>query len=64
MGQEGLAHAFSTMYGPEPQVVFGPVTDRLRRFQSVGWYAMCGYGRFREEALYRIESASSIGANS
>jgi len=64
MGQEGLAHAYSTMYGAEPQVVFGPVTDRLRRFQSVGWYAMCGYGRFREEALYRIESASSIGANS
>lgn len=63
MGQEGLAHAYSTMYGSDPQVVFGPVTDKLRRFQPVGWYAMCGFGRFREESLYRIESASSIGDN-
>jgi len=64
MGQQALAKAYSTMYGPDPTVEFGPVTDRLRRFQPIGWYAMCGYGVFRGEALYRIETTSTIGANS
>ncbi len=63
VGQQALAKAYSTMFGPDPTVEFGPVTDRLRRFQPIGWYAMCGYGVFRGEALYRIESASSIGSN-
>ncbi len=63
MGQQALAKAFSTMFGPDPSVEFGPVTDRLRRFQPIGWYAMLGYGVFRGEALYRIESAISIGSN-
>ena len=64
IGQQALAKAYSTMYGENPSVVFGPVTDSLRRFQPVGWYSMCGYGRFREAAIRRIESASSIGSNS
>ena len=64
IGQQAIAKGFSTMFGENPSVVFGPVTDSLRRFQPVGWYAMCGYGRFREASLRRIESASSIGANS
>ncbi len=63
IGQQAMAKAYSTMYGPDPSVVFGPVTDSLRRFQPVGWYAMCGYGRFREAAIRRIESCSSIGSN-
>jgi|TARA_Y100001963_G_scaffold129411_1_gene184629 N4-gp56 family major capsid protein len=63
IGQQAMAKGFSTMFGPDPSVVFGPVTDSLRRFQPVGWYTMCGYGRFREAAIRRIESASSIGAN-
>lgn len=62
-GQQAIAKAYSTMYGPDPSVVFGPVTDSLKRFQPVGWYSMCGYGRFREASLRRIECASSIGAN-
>ena len=45
-------------------MIFGPVTDTLRRFNPVGWYHLVGYGRFREAALQRIETASSIGANS
>jgi N4-gp56 family major capsid protein len=63
IGQQALAKAYSTTYGENPSVVFGPVTDSLRRFQPVGWYSMCGYGRFREAAIRRIESASSIGSN-
>ena len=63
IGQQAMAKAYSTMYGADPSVVFGPVTDSLRRFQPVGWYAMCGYGRFREAAIRRIETTSTIGAN-
>lgn len=63
IGQQAIAKGYSTMYGEDPSVVWGPVTDNLRRFQPVGWYAMCGYGRFREAAIRRIESASSIGDN-
>jgi N4-gp56 family major capsid protein len=59
VGQEAFAEAI----GYQPQVVISPVTDLLRRFQGVGWKALIGWGRFREGALYRLESASSIGAN-
>jgi N4-gp56 family major capsid protein len=63
LGAGGIGKATSSMFGEEPEVVFGPVTDSLRRFQPVGWYAMCGYGIIRQDALYRIESSSSIGTN-
>jgi len=56
MGQQALAEAV----GYEPQVVIGPVTDKLMRFRPVGWKALIGWARYREESLYRIESASSI----
>jgi len=65
LGQQAVAKAWSTApgFGPFPKMVVSPVTDKLRRFAHVGWYWLGGYGRFREEALYRIEAASSIGAN-
>lgn len=65
MGQQALAKAYANRegYGPNPQVVVGPVTDKLRRFAPLGWKHFVGYGRFREAALYRIESSSSIGTN-
>jgi N4-gp56 family major capsid protein len=43
-------------------VISGPFDD-LQRFVSVGWYALLGFGRIRENSLVRIESASSQGAN-
>lgn len=64
VGQEALAKAYSKAEsGPEPSFVLGPTIDRLRRHNTFGWYWLGGYGRFREAALYRIESASSIGTN-
>ncbi len=64
-GRQALAKAFSRApgFGEDPSVVFGPVTDTLRRFNPVGWYHLVGYGRFREASLQRIETSSSIGAN-
>ena len=65
VGKQALAKAFSRApgFGENPGIVQGPVTDILRRFQPIGWYHLVGYGRFREKAMVRIESSSSIGAN-
>lgn len=59
-GQQALAEAVSE----EPHIVIGNVTDKLMRQRPVGWYGLLGWKRYREEALFRIESASSIGVNS
>jgi len=65
LGQECLAKAFSTSESAaHPQVRRGPVVDSLSRFHPVGWYWLGGYARFREAAIRRYETASSIGANS
>lgn len=65
IGQQALAKAFAARegYGPNPQVVLGPVTDKLRRFVPVGWKHFTGYSIFRQESLYRIEACSTIGSN-
>ena len=64
-GKQAMAKAASRAagFGEDPSVVFGPVTDSLRRFQTVGWYHLVGYSRFREASIRRIETSSSIGAN-
>jgi N4-gp56 family major capsid protein len=57
-GQQALAEAVAE----EPHVVIGPVVDRLMRHRPMGWYGVLGFKRYREEALYRIESGSSIAS--
>ena len=57
-GKQALAEAVAQ----EPGVVIGNVTDRLMRFRPIGWYGVLGFARYREDALYRIESGSSIAA--
>jgi N4-gp56 family major capsid protein len=63
VGRQALAKAYSTMTGPNPQVVRGAVVDKLKRFEPIGWYWLGGYARFREAAIRRVESSSSIGTN-
>jgi len=65
MGRQALAKGISLggEYGAQPTIVYGTVTDLLQRFRPVGWKHFVGYGVFRQEALRRIESASTIGAN-
>ena len=65
MGRQSLAKAFSHSdgNGPYPLFVDGPVVDKLRRNKPMGWYWIGAYARFREAALRRIESSSSIGTN-
>ena len=63
MGRQALAKAFSTGggYGEQAIIVDVPVIDTLRRFTGIGWKHFVGYAPFRQAALYRIESGSSIG---
>ena len=55
-GKQALAEAVAE----EPHVIFGPVVDKLMRFRPIGWYGVLGWNRYRDAALVRIESTSSI----
>ncbi len=59
LGKEAMAQAI----GYRREIVVGPQTDNLRRFLPIGWKSMVGYGVFRQGALYRLESSSTIGIN-
>lgn len=64
VGRQSLAKAYSsTESAATPQVVIGPITDKLRRFHPLGWYWLGGYAIYRQAAVRRVESASSIGTN-
>lgn len=65
MGRQALAKAFSKApgFGPTPHVFPGPVTDYLRRLQPTSWYWLGQYAVFRQAALIRIESASTLGGD-
>jgi len=55
-GKQALAEAVAE----EPHIQFGPVVDKLMRFRPIGWYGVLGWKRYRDPALIRIESTSSI----
>jgi N4-gp56 family major capsid protein len=55
-GQQALAEAVAE----EPHVVVGPVVDKLMRARPIGWYGVLGWSLYRQPALYRIETTSSI----
>ena len=57
-GKQALAEAVAE----EPHTVIGPVTDTLKRFRPIGWYGVLGFSVYRDAALYRIESGSSIAS--
>lgn len=55
-GKEALAEGVVI----EPEVRIGVTPDRLNRFFPMGWYGYLGWTVFRQKALYRLESGSSI----
>lgn len=63
LGRQALAKAFSSIdgNGPDPHIVPGPITDKLRRFVPMGWLHFVGYKVFRQAAIMRIEGASQLG---
>lgn len=58
-GQEFLAKAESI----PAHMVLGPVTDKLMRFQPLGWHTYAGWGVLRSAALRRVLTCSTIGSN-
>jgi N4-gp56 family major capsid protein len=64
VGREALAKAYAQpIVGPYPSIRIRPAVDKLLRFHSVGWYWNGGYAIFRQAAIRRVESSSSIGSN-
>lgn len=55
-GQQALAEAVADEF----HTVAGPITDKLMRYRPLGWYGVAGWARYREEALIRVETTSSI----
>lgn len=45
----------------EPHVVLGPVTDKLGRFHTLGWYGDLAFKVYEAKAVKRIISGSSLG---
>lgn len=55
-GQQALAEAVAI----EPHVVIGNIIDPLKRKMPIGWHGLLGHAIYRDAALYRVESGSSI----
>lgn len=55
MGADAVAEASAI----EPHVVVGPQTDKLRRFFTLGWYALMGWGLFRPANLWVAHTTSA-----
>lgn len=57
LGQGAIAEAVAI----EPGFVVGPVVDKLKRFNPLGWYGILGWSLYRAPALRKVYSASSLG---
>lgn len=44
----------------EPHLIIGPVTDTMMRFRPLSWHGIAGWSIYRQEALWRVETVSSI----
>jgi len=55
-GQQALAEAVAEEF----HVVIGPVVDKLMRQRPLGWYGVGGWALYRQEALYQVNTSSSI----
>lgn len=55
-GQQALAEAVADEF----HIVAGPIVDKLARFRPLGWYGVAGWKRYREEAMVRVETTSSV----
>lgn len=44
----------------EPHLIIGPVTDPMMRFRPLSWHGLAGWSVYRQEALWRVETVSTI----
>ena len=56
LGAQALVEAMAV----EPHTVVGPVVDKLRRFNPLGWYTLGGWAIFRQESIQVARSSSSV----
>lgn len=56
LGREAIAEKVVE----EPNVIIGPVIDKLQRFRTVGWYGLLGWAMYRNESLVVLQSSSSV----
>lgn len=66
LGQEAGAKAWSSGAGynggAQPTTTIADKADNLNRFRAIGWKWLGGFGIFRQDALWRIESGTSQGS--
>lgn len=55
-GKQALAEAVAE----EPHIVIANVVDKLMRHRPIGWYGMLGWAIYRQDALIRAETSSSV----
>ena len=58
-GQQALAEVVAI----EPHSVIGLPVDPMMRKRPLSWYGMLGWNVFRQEALWRVETGSSLSAS-
>lgn len=58
IGRQAIAEACAI----EPHVVVGPVVDKLKRFYPLGWHSLLGWNVYRNEAIWKLFTNSSISA--
>jgi N4-gp56 family major capsid protein len=56
LGREAIAEKVVE----EPNVVISPVTDKLMRFRTIGWYGVLGWALYRNESIVQILTGSSV----
>lgn len=44
----------------EPHLIIGPVVDPMMRFRPLSWHGIAGWNVYRQEALWRVETVSTI----
>lgn len=58
LGQQAIAEGV----GYDPHIVVGLVSDKLKRFNPLGWKFLGGYGLYRPESLVKVFTSSSLAA--
>lgn len=54
--------ALAEVVAVEPHLVIGPVVDPMMRFRPLSWHGIAGWNNYRQAALYRAETGSSIAS--
>jgi N4-gp56 family major capsid protein len=59
---QALAEAVGGNGLGEPRTVIGNQTDLLKRFYPIGWKSLLGWAIYRQEAIQRLRTSSSLQA--